>query len=594
MTKNNKVKSVSFKKHGVFIQYDDGDAQRVGDPIRVLAVGQGLQDKLTYTVLELMDRDKKWRKAVELSSLFTAKTTDLKGQLADVHNYHLPARKYLSSVIDALAAKNPKRRISVTAVPGWQGNRYAHPREIIKPKGDDWECLFADNPNVHLADFRCSGTLDEWKSKVARPCCLSSRLRLAVGASFAATILRRINIDTFGFHFVGDTSSGKTLSLRVASSVPGFNSQAGVTSWDGTSTGFEQLALGRRDNVMPLDETGLIAGDHKAVAKFVQLTTFRLSSNGLKIRAGHYTRRHGVDSDTRNIVLSSGEDVLPVDGQVRGQDVRLIQIPACTSAFGDIFDANDATTKVGNAVDQREKFVIRLEAATRQLQGVAQLEFLRLLVNDSDADNKLKAAVNKFISKSPIPKSQSRRVFARLRRRFAAVYAGMALAIDYEILPFRKSATLRDLRKCMNDAINLLIENEAKGSAATRLSDDALIAQFREHLIGAKFIKAGAYAKRAKSLTIEKIETADGFVNHAKPKKYRVMLQTRRLRDWYPDDAIRNRLVILLRNRKIFFAGRQVDTCSRQVKFKPHPNKISVYWLSLKALDLKTSNLQIG
>jgi len=123
MTKNNKVKSVSFKKHGVFIQYDDGDAQRVGDPIRVLAVGQGLQDKLTYTVLELMDRDKKWRKAVELSSLFTAKTTDLKGQLADVHNYHLPARKYLSSVIDALAAKNPKRRISVTAVPGWQGNR---------------------------------------------------------------------------------------------------------------------------------------------------------------------------------------------------------------------------------------------------------------------------------------------------------------------------------------------------------------------------------------------------------------------------------------------------------------------------------------
>ena len=592
MTKNRKVNSVSFKKDGVFIQYDGGEARRVGDPIRVLAVGQGLQDKLTYTVLELMDRDKKWRRAVELSSLLTAKTTDLKGQLADVYNYHLPAREYISSVIDALAAKNPKRRISVTVVPGWQGNRYAHPKEIIQPKGDDWECLFADSPNVHLADFRCSGTLDEWKKKVALHCRSSSRLRLAVGAPFAATILRRINIDTFGFHFVGDTSSGKTLSLRVASSVPGFNSKAGVTSWDGTPTGFEQLALGRRDNILPLDETGLIAGDDKAVAKFVQLTTFRLSSNGLKIRAGHYTRRHVVESDTRNIVLSSGEDVLPVAGQIRGQDVRLIQIPARASAFGDIFDARDATAKVGNAVGQREKFVIRLEAATRHYQGIAHLEFLRLLVNDSDADSKLKAAVNEFIKRAPVP--QSRRVFARLRRRFAAVYAGMTLAIDYKILPFTKEATFRDLLKCMDDAITLLIENEATSSAAPSLSDNTLIAQFREHLIGAKFVKAGAYAKRTNSLTAEQIKAADGFINYCKPEKYRVMLQTSCVRTWCPDEATRNRLVTLLRSREIFHAGRQTDTNSHQVKFKPHPRKIPAYWLSLKALGLTMKDLQVS
>ena len=497
-------------------------------------------------------------------------------------------------MIDALAAKNPKHRICITAVPGWQGNRYAHPREIIKANGDDWDCLFADNPNVHLGEFCCSGTLDEWKKKVALHCRLSSRLRLAVGAPFAATILRRINVDTFGFHFVGDTSSGKTLSLRVASSVPGFNSEAGVTSWDGTPTGFEQLALGRRDNLLPLDETGLIAGDDKAVAKFAQLTTFRLSSNGRKTRAGHYSRRHVVDSDTRNIALSSGEDVLPVAGQIRGQDVRLIQIPACVSDFRDIFDANDATAKVGHAVDQREKFVIRLEAATRQFQGIAQLEFLRLLVNDSDADKKLKAAVDEFIKKALLPQSQSRNVFMRLRRRFAAVYAGMALAIDYEILPFRKSATLRDLRKCMNDAINLLIENETTSSAALRLSDDDLIAQFRQHLIGAKFIEAGAHATRAESVTVEQIETADGFINYAKPEKYRVMLQTRRMRTWYPDEATRNRLVTLLRSQEMFLPGRQDDTCSRQVMITPHPHKLSVYWLSLKVFGLTKEDLQVG
>ena len=593
MAKDPKVNSVSFKKDGVFIHYGDGEAQRVGDPIRVLALGQGLQDKLSYTVLELMDRDKKWRKAVVRSSLLTARTTDLKEQLADVHNYQLPARKYLSSVIDGLAATIPERRISITVVPGWQGNRYAHPRKIIKPKGDDWDCLFADNPNVHLGDFHCRGTLEEWKGKVALHCRLSSRLRLAIGAPFAATILRRLNIDTYGFHFVGPSSSGKTLSLRVASSVPGFNSKAGVTSWDGTPTGFEQLALSRRDNVVALDETGLIAGDVRTVAKFVQQMTFRFASNRPKLRAGNYSRKHSVDSDTRNILISTGEDVLPVDGQIRGQDVRLIQIPACSSELGDLFDAKDASTKVGNTVDQREEFVVTLERTARQFQGIAQVDFLRQLVNDDDADKKLKTAVDEFIKKAPLP-PQSRRVFARLRRRFAAVYAGMALAIDYEILPFSKPATLRDLRKCLHDAMNLLIDNEAKGSAAPHLSDDDLITQFRERLIGAKFIKAGAYAKRKKSLTAEQIETADGFINYAKPGKRRIMLQTRRLRAWYPDEATRNRLVNLLRSRQIFGAGRQTDTCSYQVKFNPHPGKISVYWLSLKTLGLTIKDLQVG
>ena len=592
MTKHCNINSVSFKKNGVFFHYDDDEAQRVADPIRVLAVGKGLQDKLSYTVLELMDRDGKWCKAVVRSSLLTAKATDFKEQLTDVYNYQLPNRKCIPRMIDELASKKPKRRIAVTVVPGWQGTRYAHPRKIIKQKGDDWECLFADNPNVHLADFHCSGTLGEWKSRVALCCRLSTRLRLAVGAPFAAVILRRINIDSFGFHFVGPTSSGKTLSLRIASSVPGFNSKAGVTSWDGTPTGFEQLALGRRDNLLPLDETGLVAGDSKAVAKFVQLTTFRLSNNGLKIRAGHYTRRHVVDSGTRNIVVSSGEDVLPVGGQIRGQDVRLIQIPACVSSFGDIFDANHATAKVGNSVEQRESFVIRLEAATRQFQGIAHLEFVRLLVDDSDADRKLKAAVDEFIKRAPVP--QSRRVFARLRRRFAAVYAGMTLAIDYNILPFSKEATLRDLRKCMKDAIDLLVENETRRTAALCLSDDELIKKFRGHLIGAKFVKAGTYAKRTISLTTERIDSADGFINYAKPGKRRIMLRTRRLRAWYTDEAARNRLVNLLRRHGIFGAGRQADACSYQVKFKPHPDKLSVYWLSLKMLGLTMKDLQVS
>src|SRR5262249_41426108 len=160
--------------------------------------------------------------------------------------------------------------------------------------------------------------------------------------------------------------------------------------------------------------------------------------------------------------LSSGEDILIEARRVRGQDVRMIHIPACVSDFDDIFDGNKACDCIGHSIKEREKFVSELEARTRQFQGTAQRSFLSCLVSDENADRKLAGYIAEYIEQAPL--AQSRRVFARLRRRFAVVYAAMALAIDYGILPFSKGATLRDIRKCMNNAIDLLVENE-RGAA---------------------------------------------------------------------------------------------------------------------------------
>ena len=431
------------------------------------------------------------------------------------------------------------------------------------------------------------------EKEVAHYCRLSSRLRLAVGVPFAAAILHRLNIDTFGFHLVGTTSSGKTLCLRVAGSVPGFNSEAGVTSWDGTPTGLEQLALGRRHNVLPLDETGVIEGDEKKTADFLRLSAYRLAKNRQKHRAGEYARRHTVDSDLRNIVLSTGEDVLQVGRRLSGQDVRLIQIPACVSDSDDIFDAENASEIVGKTTDQRERFVNTREASTYKFQGVALVEFLSWLVDDPYADRDLKIAVEEFIAKAPIPQSQSRKAFARIRRRIAAIYAGMALAIDYGMLPFSKEETLRDLRTCMDDAINLLLANEAPNSAAPSQSDHDLIAQFRRHFTRQIYL-CRSICDTQDIPTAEQIEAADGFINFTQPEKYRVMLQTRCLRTWYPNGADRNRLMSLLKERKMLLEGRQADTYARQLSLKLLSRKLPVYWLSLKGLGLTLEDLHVS
>ena len=340
-TKTPAITAVKFTKSGILAIYDNGHKQRIGDPVNVIALAAGIQDKLAYTVLKLQDRDGSWRTAIVRSSLLTAKTMDFRTELTDQYHYRLPNKNYVGLVIDALAARNQERRIAVTMVPGWHGpDHYVFPYETIKPDGDDWRCLLAETPNVHLGRFRRSGKLGQWKRGVARYCCLSSRLRLAVGAAFVAPILRMLTLDTFGLYFVGTTSSGKTLCLRVAGSVPGFNSESGPTSWDGTPTGFEQLALGTRDSIMLLDDIDNIAGDKNKRAEFVTLTTLRLSKNRPKLRAGHYVQAHGVNSDHRGIVISSGEDVLIEARQVRGQDVRMIHIPACVSNLDDIFDSS--------------------------------------------------------------------------------------------------------------------------------------------------------------------------------------------------------------------------------------------------------------
>jgi putative DNA primase/helicase len=593
-TNKPKIVAVEFTSKGIIAVYDDRHKSRIGDPIRVKALGTCIQDGAAYTVLQFLDRDRKWRIAPVRSSLLTAKTTDFKAELTDRHHYKLPGRQYVAAVIDALAAKNPERRIAVTMVPGWHGpNRYVHPHGNIKREGDDWECLLAHSPNVRLAEFRCSGTLDEWKTNVAQDCIASSRLLLAVGASFAAPILRRVGIDTFGLHFMGTTSSGKSLCLRVGASVPGFNSQAGTTTWDGTSTGFEQLVLGTRDNITLLDETDLQEGGERRRYEVTSLTVFRLSKNQSKLRAGHYESKHALRSDHRNMILSSGEDALIPRRRVRGLDVRMIHIPACISKFEDIFDSNYAARIVGRTMGQRERFVAAHESATLKYQGVAHRVFLRRLIAHDSADKTLKAYMEEFMSKARL--AQERKIFFRMRRRIATIYAGTALAVDYGILPFNKGVALRAIRKCMNDAIAFLIENETQlhDSAASHLSDDQLVADFCTRLRTAAFLKIGRYSDRKTSVTVREIEAADGFIKFDEPGKVRTMLRTEIVEAWYPDQALRNRLVNLLRGRNIFRSGRQADTASRQTMIKPYEKRIAHYSLSLAALNLRLNDLRL-
>ena len=503
-----------------------------------------------------------------------------------------PNKTTRTRIIAALSVVRPRRDIRVTSVPGWCGKSFVLPDESYRPSGPDRKnLLIARHPTVRVGEYRRKGTLDEWKRHVGRKCVHSTRARLAVAVNFAAPNLRMLGLNSFGFNFSGMTSGGKTLLLRMAASVPGLNSNAGPATWDGTPAALEQRAMGHRDGMMLLDDISHLEGDQKSIAKLV---TFRLAGNRAKERAGQYVVAHNlVEEDSRVIALSTSEDPLwdhlDKNGprRIRGEEVRMINVPACVSEMQDVFDGKHARAKVGKTVERRRRFVENQERLARQYQGEALRAYLAERVSDKAARTNLKRYMKEFTDNAPLPDQQ--RWLGRIQRLFAAVYAGAAQAIDYGVLPWGKRSMLSAIRACMIDAMQQLIANSGSDAESDRggaQSNQSILAEFKQRLDDAKFVRLERN-RRKKKLSVARLEMADGIIRPTKPGKCECLLFARTMKVWYPDPAALKRLVRLLRSRQILKEGRRTDTNTRQVLIAELGNKISCYGVLRK--QLKTS-----
>ena len=98
--------------------------------------------------------------------------------------------------------------------------------------------------------------------------------------------------------------------------------------------------------------------------------------------------------------------------------------------------------------------------------------------------------MDQFLEAAALP--EQLRWLGRMRRLFAVVYASAAQAIDYGVLPWSKKATLKAILACMTDAMDQLAANfsEAPDGGSERIkSDDALAAEFKRRVEGAKFVR---------------------------------------------------------------------------------------------------------
>ncbi|MDI1267798.1 MAG: DUF927 domain-containing protein [Polaromonas sp.] len=343
------------------------------------------------------------------------------------------ARNLLTQYIQT---RTPEEFASCTDRIGWHGRAFVLPRETI---GDDAERIVFQTDNAVENTFRSKGTLEAWRDRVGALCAGNSRLVFAVACAFAGPLLRPAGMESGGFHYRGDSSSGKTTALKLAASVYGGASY--LQRWRSTDNALEATAAQHSDCLLILDELAQI--DPKTAGE----CAYMLANEQGKARATR-TGTPRARQAWRLLFLSAGELGLAdhmAEGMKRtrtGQEVRMADIPADAGAGLGAFEQLHGHE--GGAAFA--KHITHQAQAVYGATGHAWLEWL-----SANADT-LKASIREAsdaLAAQLIPEAASGQV-ERVGARFALVGAAGELATAAGLTGWPAGESERAARACFN------------------------------------------------------------------------------------------------------------------------------------------------
>lgn len=310
-------------------------------PLRIIADTRDIHGENWGRILEFKDKDGKTQQ-------YTMKMQDLRRDGEEVVDALLsrglsiaPGKKARLRLIDYIQNSEPENgaKARSTEKTGWHDDRFVLPTEVI---GDGDDQIIYSGRQPEPGAYQQSGTLEEWQDNVAKLCVGNSRLILAVSTVFAAPLLRFVGDESGGLHFVGNSSTGKSTALHVASSVMGLPKRY-IQSWRATSNGLEGIARFHNDSCLMLDELSQVS------PKEAGEIAYMLANESGKLRAtikGDPRQK----SNWKLLFLSSGEITLADHMQEggkkskAGQEIRLVDIQADAGEgmgiFEDIHNAN--------------------------------------------------------------------------------------------------------------------------------------------------------------------------------------------------------------------------------------------------------------
>lgn len=335
-----------------------------------------------------------------------------------------------------IQTRTPEEFASCTDRIGWHGRAFVLPRETI---GDHAERIVFQSDNAVEITFKVKGTVEQWRDGLGALCVGNTRLAFAVACVFAGPLLRPAGMESGGFHFRGDSSSGKTTVLKAAASVNGGPNY--VLPWRQTGNAVEGTCAEKSDCTAILDEIAQV--DPKAAGE----CAYMIANGQGKVRMS----RAGTSRPRQTwlvLFLSSGEVGLAdhmAEGQSRirpGQEVRMADIPADAGAGLGAFE-NLHGYASGAAFSKR---ITDLAQALYGAPGRAWLEWLT--ANVDTLKGRIRAKSNALAAQM-IPKDSSGQV-ERVGARFALVGAAGEMATAAGLTGWPMGESERAATACFN------------------------------------------------------------------------------------------------------------------------------------------------
>jgi putative DNA primase/helicase len=324
------------------------------------------------------------------------------------------------------------------------------------PETDKFEVALTDVPLEIQRKYMTRGTLNGWRN-LARLARGNSRMMLAFSLHFVGPLSDVASVEHVGVQLVEEEGgSGKSTIGVAASSAWGWDPDPvqadrngfGQT-WNSTVNNLERVFSGYNQTILFLNETRIAGKNAKDAAESILDAIMKIEGSAGKGRLNKAETRRWFAP-----LLSTSNFSVPDLAKQAGQRSdsalldRLADIPVPAGGFG-MFETLHGFADVA-------AFSVELKRLAAENHGWAGRKFVRRLLR---AKKKDMPALKEFIEdrrarytrKAKREIASSTRDLTRLHGKFATIYAAGALAIDYEILPFKRGDLLAAILKCEAD-----------------------------------------------------------------------------------------------------------------------------------------------
>ena len=428
-----------------FVKYNDDDPANITfkfkafvcSPIEVIAKTRDTNSGTWGRLLQWRDDDNIKHQWSMPLSLLQGDAREYRKELAS-QGLNITTNPKQRSYLDTYIQNYPihKRALCVDRL-GWHEAQYILPDGAIG--GDGKQLIVYQSAHAINSTIAQQGTLEQWRDELCKKLAEQSRFVFSIACAFAGQLLALLDDDGGGFHLLGSSSMGKSLSLKLAASVWG-KPDSYTKTWRSTDNALEGTASEHNDSFLPLDE--ISECDPKVVGKAVYML-----ANGQGKGRSTTTGHNRTAKTWRIIFLSNGEESLQNFMAQAGQktnagiEVRVAHIDADAGKGLKTFDSLVlAETGAGQAD--------KIKELSQAYYGVAGIAWLEHITSDKAATTATaRQLVNDFMSNYSDLAPQAYRV----AKRFAIVAAAGEMATLAGITGWQSGQATTAVMTCLDN-----------------------------------------------------------------------------------------------------------------------------------------------